>query len=305
MFLLLIAPWGIHTKAKTGKAFFNENYQNIAYEYIAKDNNIGWDEFWYTKKNDYKSVRDIILKEPGTFFSKFFSNIFDHLKQDLGSLMGWQIGLFSILGLIALFFKFPDVRKLSYLLLNVFFFGILLLVFYTDRFSLFLIPFYALLAANFFLTENTAIGRFFNKQPAGFVVIWAILLIWTFAVSVKFNSENIGSGDKNITKVSKWFLKNIPESERDDEIIVARKPHVAYYMGLKYHEFPYVQSYDSLISLLRQRKIKYLYYGGWEYQSRNQFRLLLEKPANYEGLTHLVGFNDKKYGPCQLYKVNM
>jgi hypothetical protein len=303
VFLLLIAPWGYYTKEKTGKAFFNENYQNIAFEYIAKDNNIGWDEFWYTKKNDYTSVKDIILKEPTTFFSKFFSNIFSHLKEDLGNLMGWQIGIFSILGLIAMFFKFPDSRKLSYLLLNVFFFGILLLIFYTDRFSLFLIPFYAVLAANFFLSENTSIGNLFSKQTAGFYAIWIILIIWTLAVSVKFNSVNIGSGDKNIAKVAKWFKKNVPESERKDQFIIARKPHVAYYMGLKYHEFPYVNSYDSLISLLKERKIKYLYYGGWEYQSRNQFKDLLEKPGNYYGLTYLVGFTDRKFGPCELYKV--
>ena len=304
IFLLLIAPWGFYTKAKTGKAFFNENYQNIAYEYIAKDNNIGWDEFWNVKKNDYSSLKDVILKEPTTFFSKFFSNIFSHLKEDLGALMGWQVGIFSILGLIAMFFKFPDERKLSYLLLNVFFFGILLLIFYTDRFSLFLIPFYAVLAANFFLSDNTSIGKMLNKQPGGFYAIWVILIIWTFAVSVKFNSTNISSGDKNIAKVAKWFKKNIPESERKDQMIVARKPHVAYYLGLKYHEFPYIQSYDSLIALLKERKIKYLYYGAWEYQSRNQFRLLLEKPGNYQGLTYLVGFSDRKFGPCELYKVN-
>jgi len=304
VFLILIAPWGVYTKEKTGKAFFNENYQNIAYEYIAKDNNIGWDQFWYDKKSDYTSLKDIILKEPTTFFSKFFSNIFGHLKEDLGGLMGWQVGIFSILGLIAMFLKFPDERKLSYILLNVFFFGILLLVFYTDRFSLFLIPFYAVLAANFFLTDNSSLGRMFNKQPTGFYAIWAILIIWTLAVSVKFNADNISSGDKNIAKVAKWFKKNVPDAERKGQTIIARKPHVAYYLGLKYHEFPYVQSYDSLISILKASKIKYMYFGEWEYQSRNQFKDLLEKPGNYVGLTLLVGFSDRKFGPCELYKVD-
>ncbi|MBT3800282.1 MAG: phospholipid carrier-dependent glycosyltransferase, partial [Bacteroidetes bacterium] len=34
-FIIIITPWGVYTHKEKGKAFFNQNYQNVAYEYLA------------------------------------------------------------------------------------------------------------------------------------------------------------------------------------------------------------------------------------------------------------------------------
>ena len=65
-------------------------------------------------------------------------------------LVGWQLGVFVILGLFLLIISNPlkswKEQETGYYIVNLFFFALLLVVFYSERFSLFLIPFYAVIA---------------------------------------------------------------------------------------------------------------------------------------------------------------
>jgi hypothetical protein len=140
-----------------GTAFFNQNYQNVAYEYYAKPNGISWNDYWYQGERDkFESLRDVIFSDFGGFFSQFVSNVFSHIGQDLGSLMGWHIGIFSLIGLILLFYHPPTKFQWAFYLANfLVFWCACLLAFYNERFSMFLIPFYAVFGVNLLYLQKT------------------------------------------------------------------------------------------------------------------------------------------------------
>jgi len=296
VFIVLIIPWGVYTHKEKGKAFWNQNYQNVAYEFLAKDK-MGWDEFWYKgNRENYNSLTQVILKEPSAFFNKYINNGFEHLGRDLGSLIGWHISLFSLIGILLLFIKPPKKLHWAYYLANLLFFGVLMLVFYSERFSLFLIPFYTVFAVNAIFTENKYLKHAIAGKATNIVIIALILIIWTFGRSVAYNSENINSGDKNLLKLQEEFKKAEPESQRGDKIM-ARKAHIAYYLGLEMTWVEMVPDYYKQVSLLWKSGVDYVSYGIWEMGRGLNF---LQEPDKLPPDFTLIGYvtsKNKVIGP--------
>ena len=145
VFFLCIAPWGFYCFIKKGSFFYNRNYLNIAYEMFAK-NRIGWDQFWFSNSVRYTSLAQVAFTDPGLFFRTVANNVLEHFYYDMEKLLGWHIGVFVVLGLLVLWKRRPARKETAFWIVGVSFFCVLLLVFYGERFSLFLIPVYISIA---------------------------------------------------------------------------------------------------------------------------------------------------------------
>jgi hypothetical protein len=299
VFLLTIAPWGIFCLIQKGSFFYNRNYLNIAYEMFAKGK-IGWDQYWYGEAQKFSSLSGVIFSDPVLFVQTLIRNLIEHGSSDMGLLLGWQVGVFTLIG-IAVSFKYrPTARLLGYYIVGAAFFGVLLLVFYGERFSMFLLPIYMVLALKTLTLPSFAKHRFWKVMHAGGVVA-IILLLWTGYSSIEFNRVNIDSGPREIVNIADWFHKQYGDSERG-KIVLARKPHVAYYLDMTLEMFPYVNSYDELLAHLRKMHVSYLYFGLMEAGMRPQFQQLLDPrsaPKELKPLTYLAN------PPAVLYKVDL
>jgi len=300
VFILTFSAWGIYCLSEKGSFFYNENYKNIAYEMHGKGK-IGWDEYWFKESQKVISLQDVVLSDPGNFLSKVIDNIGSHFVDDMENLVGWQLGVFVILGLILLLLSnpFKDWRskETGYYLLNILFFGLLLLIFYSERFSLFLIPFYTVLAVQPFFITKYRLQKF---APLKFSYVLMIgLIAFTFAKSYSFNSSRIDSGPKELLVLQEWYEKNIPENERGKKI-ASRKAHVAYYLDMEFSLIPMADTYDGLISKLKENNADHLYFSTMEASMRRQFQFLLDPQQSHPGLEVVVYFGNP---PAVLYKV--
>ena len=299
VFLLTIATWGIYCLVEKGSFFYNRNYLNIAYEMFAKGR-MSWDQYWSVEAQKFTSLTQVIFADPGLFFGTLVRNFFEHLLSDLGKLVGWQLGAFSIVGIVMFIRGKPQPLLMSYFLLSLCFFGVLLLVFYGERFSMYLLPIYAVLALKVLTWQQLAQYRFWKSVQIGAMASF-VLVLWSAVNSYQFNSVNIDSGPKEVVSVAEWFDKNIGQAERG-RIIVARKPHIAYYLDMKMQLFPYVNTYEDLIAEMRKVNAAYLYFGLMEAGMRPQFQYLLDPrnaPAELKPLTYT------RYPPAVLYKVEL
>lgn len=299
VFLLVIAPWGIYCLVEKGSFFYNRNYLNIAYEMFAKGK-MSWDQYWSVEAQKFTSLTKVIFADPGLFIATMVRNVIEHLLGDLGKLVGWHVGVFSILGIALFIREKPNPRVLTYSILSVCFFGVLLLVFYGERFSLYLLPLYVALALKALTWTQLSQYRFWNRIHIGGLVA-VIALGWSAANSYQFNSLNIDSGPKEVVSIAQWFEKNMPHAERGG-IIIARKPHIAYYLDMKMQLFPYVNSYEELLTEMRNVKASYLYFGLMEAGMRPQFQYLLDPrnaPRELKPLTFTA------YPPAVLYRVEL
>lgn len=299
-FILTFTPWGIYCLSEKGSFFYNENYKNIAYELFGKGK-VSWDQFWFKESNSFTSLFDVIGRDFSKFISMAIGNIGGHFISDMERLMGWYVGAFVILGLIVLIISKPYKNwksiQTGYYLSNIFFFGLLLLVFYSERFSIFLIPFYAVIALGVFFNEKLI---FYKKFPAelGYIVI-VVLLILTLSNSVSFNSSRINSGPVELLTLRDWYQTHVPNSEKGKKI-AARKPHVAYYLNMDFYLLPLANTYPALIDSFKKHDVDYLYFSPIEAGMRREFQFLLNPKSPHPGLKTVVYFNNP---PSVLYKV--
>lgn len=299
VFFLCITPWGIYCSIEKGSFFFNKNYLNIAYEMFAK-NRIGWDQFWFSNSVQYTSLAQVAFSDPGLFFQTVAHNVIEHFYYDMEKLMGWHVGVFVVLGLLMFWKRRPTRKEAAFWVVGVSFFCVLLLVFYGERFSLFLIPIYILIALHALTLLQTESFRAGIRIRLG-MWITLILVIWTLSQALSFNRTNIDSGPKEVLAIAEWFHRNVGMVP-DTTIIVARKPHISYYLGMSMSVFPNISSMEELYRSLRQSHAQYLYFGVFEASMRPQFQRLLD-PLNAPGwlipLTYTVD------PPAVLYRVSV
>jgi 4-amino-4-deoxy-L-arabinose transferase-like glycosyltransferase len=298
VFLAAISPWGLYCLAEKGDFFYNTNYQNVAYAVYA-EGSVGWDEFWLTRSSEFKSFGDVISSDPGSVALTLIKNVYVHLVKDMGTLLGWHLGVPALIGIGVVLLRRPGGTQGIYLLLNSLFFLILLAVFYNPRFSLFLVPFYLLLATLGLGELASLAGRKWKAARGMLSVVLALLVGGTLVQSFLFNKDVIARGPGEILSIARWYEKRVPVSERGG-LIVARKPHIAYYLGLDFEWMPGAEDPEGLIRELRAMGADYLYFSYMEASRRPGLSDLLNPNSNYPGLRHLA---HTKAPPAVLYAV--
>ncbi len=300
VFLITISPWGFYCLNQKGSFFYNENYKNIAYEVYGKGK-ISWDDFWFKESSKITSLNEVVFKDTGHFLSTMINNVADHFVNDMEKLMGWQLGVFVILGLILFLFSNPLKRwkeqQSAYYIVNLFFFALLLIVFYSERFSLFLIPFYLIVAVQPLFIEKFKISKFL-PQTLKYILLSG-LIVFTFVKTYSFNSENINSGPTELLTLRDWYEENIPQKEKG-KTVAARKAHVAYYLDMDFKLMPMADSYNEFMNKLRNENVDYLYFGIAEAGLRSELQFLIDPKRNHPGLDVVVYFTNP---PSVLYKV--
>jgi hypothetical protein len=264
--LVVFSPWGFFTLAAKGKFFYSENHLNIAKDLFGRETN--WDAFWSVKSKEFTSLGDVILADPGKFIGNTLANIPAHFLGDMNDLMTWGLGIFIVLGIIASAVRRDWTKlQLAYFIFAALHFSVLLLVFYGARFSMNLVAPYTLLALMFFTWQTI--------PRAATYALYAGMIV-AFFVAIKYHRENIDSGPKELLVLREKFFQvtQRPETEWSADTVIARKPHVAYYLNLQMGGFPYVNTYDELIAACRKQHAKFLYYSYWEAQMRPQFQFL-------------------------------
>jgi hypothetical protein len=297
-FLAAITPWGVYCLEKKGDFFYNTNYKNIAYA-VHGEGKVGWDEFWTTESGEYESFADVVLSSPGAVLKTLTRNVYAHFTKDMGTLLGWHIGAFVLLGLVAALFQRPNVPQGIYFLLNALCFAVLLAVFYNPRFSIFLIPAYSLLATLGVYSLAQILTRSARYASAGAAALVLVLVLWTSVQTYNWNSDVIVRGPGEILSLARWFDANVPESERG-RVIVARKPHIAYYLNMEFKWLPNADNVDDLVAELRELDADYLYFSYMEASRRPKLASLLDPASSHPGLRHIVHL---KAPPAVLYAV--
>lgn len=295
-FFLTILPWGLYCLLERGSFFYNKNYLNIAYEMYAKGS-MSWDQYWYKASETYTSLPGVFFSDPVRFLTTVVGNIGDHAIGDMGVLLGWQTGIFTLAGIGVAIKERISREGAGFLTYSLFFFSVLLLVFYSERFSLFLLAGYVFLALITFSWNKLQTFRFGKNLTLGGILA-VIVIVWTFSRSYEFNRVNIDSGPKEILTIADWFKRTMPADP--DAILLTRKPHAAYYLNMKMGGFPYVDTYEELLREARKANARYLYFGIMEAAMRPQFQSLLDPRNATADLRPLVYTNAP---PAVLYEM--
>lgn len=258
-FALLNIPWSIYKYVHTGDFFYDRNYTNTAWELYGKGK-MSWDYWQSVESLKFNSIKDVILRDPIYFAQEILiKNFYEHFISDLGKLLSLPFAIFLVLGIVFLFRR-KYLKNEALFFTNIFFaFVILLPAFYSERFSLFLLIGYAAIVM-LFLNNNFMKNLKFGSLHSG-QLVFLIIFVWSTYDAISYNSKQIDIGPKEILQLS----SQVPDSIKTEaNLVVARKPHIAYELNMRYHKFPFVTTYDSLITWMRSKNANYFFVSAFE-----------------------------------------
>lgn len=285
-FLAPVVPWVLYSLAHGG-GFSFQLHHNIAYEVFARSRGMVWDEYQKTLQPQFHNLWDVIRRDPRAVFARMAFNVFDHLRLDGLRLLGWPVGLAAIAGALLLPGERAAAgRTLGRALAPVLLAGALLFLsvvpaFYSERYSLPLVPVYAALAGVAFGSPRFA---FALKRPAGVWlkgVLLALVLLASGWQSVRYQLRAVDQLPVEVIEAA----RTLRSLARPGDRVIARKPHLAFHSGLEPAPFPFTETIPELASAARAGHARWLFVSWPEVETRPSYWHLLDTTGVVPGLT--------------------
>jgi len=243
-----------------------------------------WEHFFYGGVRKINSFADVVRLDPGRFARAMISNTFDHLKRDLTELLPMPWGLFTAAGLLFVAIRRRTRLWGAYLLYGFLFFLTLIPVFYGARFSLSMLAFYSAAAVAPLGWERLS-GMLAGIERRFPVRIFVFLLIWmpgAIAASARTqdptNPESIQAGPYETLEAADYLA-----AHARGQVLLARKPHVAFLSGMRFAPIPQVDSPGALHTVAVQTGARYLLVSGAEMALRAGVRPFAQPDARVPG----------------------
>ena len=276
-FLAPVVPWVVYSLAH-GSGFSFQLHHNIAYEVFARSKGIPWDDYQKYMQANFHNLGDVIARDPRAVATRLLLNVFEHLRDDATKLLGLATAIAAAAGL-ALYALDRRARALW----PVMFGGALLFLtlvpaFYSERYSLALMPMYAALGGLAFGSPRLAfpLGRAWLKAPL-------ILVPLTLALRANVRSQTYA-----MTQLPNEVLEaaeTLRALKRPGDRLIARKPHLAFHAGVEAAPFPFADSLGDLAAGARQLGARWMFFSWPEAETRPAFWFLLDTAATVPGLT--------------------
>ena len=112
-FLLPVVPWVLFSYAR-GPGVSFQLHHNIAYEVFARARGIPWDTYQSTMQSQFRSLADVIARDPGAVAGRMLFNVLDHLRLEAARFEdycpnGLQVGKMRIpLGVIGMIYNLDE-----------------------------------------------------------------------------------------------------------------------------------------------------------------------------------------------------
>lgn len=203
----------------------------------------------------------------------------EHAARDARELLGLPLALLTLLGLALAFRPASAPGSLPVALHAGAAFALLLASFYSDRYSLTMLPAYLVLAA----LPLVALYRSSDRWRAGATASLALtLLLAGSAVRASWALQSHVHEQLPVeTLDAAAYLRG---THRSDLVIIARKAAVPHFAHAEHVPFPKVRSLAELAELARRTHATHLFYSWYEGELRPEFWHLLDSTTVVPGL---------------------
>jgi hypothetical protein len=276
-FLSPVAPWFAYSVTHGGAARFQLQH-NIAFEVYARPKGIVWDIYERDMEPQFPTLWSVLARDPMAVASRMLFNVFDHVRLDALKLTGLPLAVAAAAGL---WFAWRDglLGRVKPLLVSLaLLFLTLVPAFHSERYSLAVLPLWALLAAGAFASPRLALpvrGGWLKLLLLPVVLLPALAATRAFTARVIFQ---LPVEVREAAAQAKPYL-------RPGDKVLARKPHFAWYAGLTPLTLPLADSLADWGAAARSGGARWLYFSWPEAEMRPRFEWLLDSTSTAPGLT--------------------
>jgi hypothetical protein len=279
-FLVPVLPWIAFSLAHGG-TLGTQLHHNIAYEVFARSKGIAWDDYQKDLQSQFPNLGAVIARDPGAVARQMFANVFDHLRGDAANVLGWPAAIAAIAGLV--FALRTGWRHALWPLLaaGALLFLTLVPVFYSERYSLALLPVYATLAGAAFASPLLALAA--GRGPR----VWLKTLGAPLLVALALPA-GLARQARTFEQLPYEVLdagKALHGLRAHGDRVISRKAHIAYYGDCEPLAFPFAGDLDGLARYARETHARWLYVSWPEVETRPGFYHLLDTAGVVPGLT--------------------
>lgn len=276
-FLVPVGAW-IAYGLTHGGGFTSQLHHNLAYEVFARARGIPWDAYQRDLQPKFRTLWDVIAYDPAAVARQLAINCATHLGEDARVLLGWPTAACAALGGLLAARRGTLRRGWPLAVPAVLSFAAFVPAFYSERYSLALLPFYAVAAAALFASP------WFALPLGGRLWLKSLLAVVPLALGVA------GSIDLQRRVLAQQPTESLACAEtlrslaRPGDRVITRKPHVAYLAGVQAVAFPFADSLPELADYARRHGARWLFIGLGETELRPRFRYLLDTSGVVPGL---------------------
>jgi len=292
---VVLAPWTVFSLWR-GHVPGEELFLN--YGFYANSTSARHVQDWTAAARDTASrttFLELMRRDGPRLLAGWAGNAADHLRHDLGTLIGWPTAVLAAAG--AVFGLAGSAWRRHAGLFVAWAFGFLALVpvFYSDRYSLAVLPFYLAAAA---LGITAAPGPARLRTALGVIAALVALSATGFQIADSVHLQRRVAHDlpREVLATGRVLRTLAPDGGR----IMARKGHIGYYSGLDVVDFPRVDSLETLGRHARAAGAEFLYFSWVEAQLRPEFSYLLDTTGTVPGL-EVIHVTDRN--PSVTYRI--
>lgn len=219
----------------------------------------------------------------------------DHLREDAKRLLGWPVAALVLLGVLSLALPGALRAWLPAGLPGLFAFAALVPIFYSDRYSLAVLPVYATLAGLALGARGAARWTIVRGAP----LLWLVALVpLGFALRDNVALQRLVRTQLPFDTVESG--KALAAVSRPTDGVISRKGAIAYFAGRRIVAFPNVRTLAELADYARAADAQYLYVSWYEALLRPAFWWMLDRTTGTPGLEPVYV---AKAHPAVLYRI--
>lgn len=298
VFVAVCIPWFAVNLRETGSILATRNLESIVKEFYRGANAPRLPE------GGFESFSALFLHDPIHFIKHFVSNIPKHFWFDMRHMLGIKTSFLVLLGFLRLLAVPPTRKQWAFLLFPTGIFLAACAVFYLPRFSIPVSPAYCAIGFSFILGSGMAtrsrLGTAFERAFAEHVDwlkkdlrgsrvtpgrIAAVIIIVVF---FSFQITSIVKSEKDYYDMRPLFIfaaasflntQSAASYGGDRPVVMARKPHIAYYSGFAYQTYPQTLSAASdFVTFALKHDVDYIVYSEIErkFYTESDFLMRLE-----------------------------
>jgi 4-amino-4-deoxy-L-arabinose transferase-like glycosyltransferase len=272
-----IAAWFI-VLYQHGIATHFRMYHLIASEAFARARGLTLDDYEHTIEPTIRSFADVWRHDPAQLVRQTLANLWGHAVQDATRLLGLPVAIAVCAGAVVSVRTRGLARVWPLAVTGLIAYLSLVPVTYSERYSLMLLPIYAMFGG---LAFGGVVWRW---RPGGIRierVALAACLVFPLMDSVTVQRYEMKTLPTDVITAS----RTLRVLGRPGERVISRKPHLAYLADLDMVPFPYNDTFSGLVDYARERHARWLYVSAAEAVSRPANLPLLDTTGVIPGLT--------------------
>jgi tetratricopeptide (TPR) repeat protein len=293
-FFAPIVPW-VAWCVTHGSHFSFQLHHSIAYEVYARSQGMVWDEYQKKLQPQFHNLWDVIARDPVAVFSRMGFNLFDHLRLDAVKLLGWPVALAALIGLVLAWVSGGLAPLAPLLVSGALLFLTLVPTFYAERYSLALMPLYAMFAGLCFGLPKFAFAL--RGRPIWIKSVLAALpLLFALDGSIRHQKRALAMLPVEVLQAA----RTLRSLAAPGDAVIARKPHLAFHAGVRGVAFPFTNTLPELADFAHRNHVRWLFVSWPEVETRPPYWHLLDTTGVMPGLRAV---QTTKPHPSVLYEI--